>query len=39
MVYVPERAYTDAKGENQIYDELWTGDWWWETKVRTHHRL
>ena len=36
MAYVPERAYVDAKGENQIYDEMWTGDWWWETQVSTY---
>jgi len=39
MAYAPERAYADAKGDNRIYDELWTGDWWWETQVSTHHRL
>ncbi|KIM55948.1 hypothetical protein SCLCIDRAFT_29988 [Scleroderma citrinum Foug A] len=32
MVYVPEHAYADAKGENRIYDKMWTGDWWWETQ-------
>ena len=39
MAYAPERAYADAKGDNRIYDELWMGDWWWETQVSTHHRL
>ena len=39
MAYVPERVYVDAKGENQIYDEMWTGDWWWETQVSTYHQL
>jgi len=38
MAYAPERADADAKGDNQIYDELWTGDWW-ETQVSTHNRL
>jgi len=36
MAYVPERAYADSKGENQIYDEMWMGDWWWETQVSTY---
>ena len=36
MAYVPERAYANAKGEDQIYDEMWTGDWWWETQVSTY---
>ena len=33
MVYAPERAYTDAKGTNRIYDEMWTGDWWCNVQV------
>jgi len=36
MVYVPECAYADSKGENRIYDEMWMGDWWWETQVSTY---
>jgi hypothetical protein len=31
--YVPERAYADKAGTNRIYDEMWTGDWWWTTQV------
>ncbi|KAI6039361.1 hypothetical protein EDC04DRAFT_2867989 [Pisolithus marmoratus] len=30
MAYVPECAYADERGENHIYDEMWTGDWWWD---------
>ena len=37
MAYVPEHVYADAKGENYIYDEMWMGDWWWETQVSTYH--
>ena len=37
MAYVPECVYANAKGENRIYDEMWTGDWWWETQVSTYH--
>ncbi|KAI6104050.1 hypothetical protein EDD16DRAFT_1524576 [Pisolithus croceorrhizus] len=33
MLYVPKHAYTDAKGENCIYDEMWTGDWWWNVQA------
>ncbi|KIK13944.1 hypothetical protein PISMIDRAFT_17641 [Pisolithus microcarpus 441] len=33
MSYVLERAYADAKGENHIYDEMWTGDWWWNVQT------
>jgi hypothetical protein len=34
MAYAPEKAYTDKHGHNRQYDEMWTGDWWWETQVR-----
>ncbi|KAI6096640.1 hypothetical protein F5141DRAFT_1011824 [Pisolithus sp. B1] len=36
MLYVPKCAYTDAKGKNCIYDEMWTGDWWWNVQVSTN---
>ena len=39
MAYVPEHVDADAKGENHIYDEMWTGEWWWETQVSTYCRL
>ncbi|KAF9548524.1 hypothetical protein CPC08DRAFT_648414 [Agrocybe pediades] len=28
--FAPERVYSDKEGVNRIYDEMWTGDWWWE---------
>jgi hypothetical protein len=31
--YVPEHVFTDDTGQERIYDEMWTGDWWWETQV------
>ncbi|KAI6130825.1 hypothetical protein EV401DRAFT_2054208 [Pisolithus croceorrhizus] len=34
MSYVPEHAYADAKGENHIYDEMWTSDWWWNIQKK-----
>ncbi|KAI6010391.1 hypothetical protein BKA83DRAFT_4068620 [Pisolithus microcarpus] len=36
MAYEPERAYADEKGENRIYDEMWTADWWWEMQESTY---
>ena len=33
MAYAPEKVYTDKEGRNRQYDEMWTGDWWWETQV------
>ncbi|KAI6161278.1 hypothetical protein EDD17DRAFT_1886951 [Pisolithus thermaeus] len=34
MSYVPERAYADANGETHIYDEMWTGNWWWDVQSK-----
>lgn len=32
--YAPGKQYTDAEGKNRVYEEMWTGDWWWETQVQ-----
>ena len=41
IVYQPERVYKDEEGKIRVYDEMWTGDWWWDTQVRkpTYHEL
>jgi hypothetical protein len=31
--YVPERVYVDDKGKVRVFDEMWTGDWWWNTQA------
>ena len=31
--YVPEHVYTVDAGQDRIYDEMWTADWWWKTQV------
>jgi Plavaka transposase len=33
MAYAPEKVYTDPEGQCRVYDEMWTGDWWWEMQV------
>ena len=33
MSYVLERVYQDDEGKVRVYDEMWTGNWWWETQV------
>lgn len=30
---MPEQVYTNKTGQNRIYDEMWTADWWWDTQV------
>ena len=32
--YVPEHVYADSEGKIRIYDEMWTGDWWWEIQSK-----
>ncbi|KAI6038367.1 hypothetical protein EDC04DRAFT_2868476 [Pisolithus marmoratus] len=34
MSYMPKHAYTDVNGENCIYDEMWTGNWWWDVQTK-----
>lgn len=29
----PERVYVDSSKTKQVYNEMWTGNWWWETQV------
>ena len=31
--YVPERVYIDDEGKVRVFDEMWTGNWWWDTQV------
>jgi hypothetical protein len=33
MVFAPEMAFADANGKNQIYDNMWMADRWWDTQV------
>ncbi|KAI0628841.1 hypothetical protein C8Q77DRAFT_1067440 [Trametes polyzona] len=31
--YSPERQYTDEEGKTHQYGNMWTGNWWWDTKL------
>ena len=33
MSYIAEHVYLDKGGTVQIFDEMWTADWWWNTQV------
>ena len=39
MRYSPQQAYEDENGETRIFDEMWTGDWWWNIQVSYLSRL
>ncbi|KAF8970183.1 hypothetical protein BDZ97DRAFT_1652882, partial [Flammula alnicola] len=34
LKYAPERHFTDKEGKNQMYDEMWTANWWWDTQKK-----
>ena len=34
IAYAPEQVFTNMTADEQIRDEMWTGDWWWNTQVR-----
>jgi hypothetical protein len=29
MQFAPEMVFSDAEGKNQVYDKMWTDEWWW----------
>ena len=33
VAYAPERVFRDTEATVRVYDEMWTGDWWWDTQV------
>jgi hypothetical protein len=33
MRYAPEKVYEDSEGKSRVFDETWTGDWWWDLQV------
>jgi len=33
MKFGPERVFSNAKRENRIYSEMWTGQWWQAIQV------
>ena len=33
LSYIAEHVYLDNEGKVQIFDEMWTADWWWNTQV------
>ena len=33
LVYAPERHFTDAAGESEVINEMWTARWWWTIQV------
>ena len=34
LEYAPQKHFMDEEGINRVFDEMWTGDWWWNTQVK-----
>jgi len=30
MVFRPQRVFNNSGKESRLYNEMWTGDWWWQ---------
>ena len=33
LMYAPEQVFRDEYGNIRIFDEMWTGEWWWDLQV------
>lgn len=33
LVYSPERMWANAERQSHLYNEMWTGQWWWNIQV------
>ena len=33
LEYTLQKHFSDEEGNNHMFDEMWTGDWWWNTQV------
>jgi len=33
LAFTPERQYADEEKLKRVYNEMHTGDWWWDTQV------
>lgn len=34
LIVAPEKHYTNGERTCRIYNEIYTGDWWWAVQVR-----
>ena len=34
LAVAPERHYTDQERTDRVFNEMYTGDWWWAVQVR-----
>ena len=36
LAFAPERHYTSHECSSRIYNEMYTGDWWWSAQVHSN---
>lgn len=37
LIFVPEQHYSDTDRKYQLFHEMNTGKWWWDTQVSTDY--
>jgi hypothetical protein len=37
--FAPEHAYEDEEANVHVFDEMNSGDWWWDAQVQDHITL
>ena len=37
LAFAPEKHYTDCERKCRVYNEVYTGDWWWAVQVRNRN--
>ena len=33
MAFAPQKVWTSSDKTSRLYNEMWTGDWWWKIQV------
>ena len=33
MVFAPQKILTSSEKTSRVYNQMWTGDWWWKIQV------
>ncbi|CDO76939.1 hypothetical protein BN946_scf185006.g21 [Trametes cinnabarina] len=33
LAYAPTRQYVDEEGQERLYDNMWSGNWWWDVQT------
>lgn len=39
MVYAPTKMWANSDRDSRLYNEMWTGKWWWTVQVSYLHNI